>query len=460
MIGTQSLTSRLIVYCAAGSFLIFVLSPVLIILPASAILGGYRVFPTLEAWTTKRARELVLKSIRVDAAGEKYVEYTNELRAHVERNPGFQFAAFDAETNRALKGSSENLASYFRNLSDFEDFSFSFHLSSDANLRPRGNVRPGISPLGAFHIVVYGSDFHWDDILYQAINMRLDTNYLSLIVLGVTMAIVAIVAVAARCGLAPLRDLATTVSAIDINSLDRCLSIKGAPSEMIPFIDAVNGALERVREGVERHRRFTANSAHELRTPITIIRSRVETLDDSPLKQELSRDVLRMQTLVEQLLVLAQVKERGGAAPKIVDVRRIVLAVATDYAPIAIDNGKTIEFEAPPHPIMALGFQWAIECIVSNLVANAVRAEPLGGAIIVRVHEDAVVEVVDHGVGVAPQERSMVFEPFWRRREESSPGSGLGLSIVKQLVEETRGAISIEETSGGGATFKLSLPRG
>jgi signal transduction histidine kinase len=326
----------------------------------------------------------------------------------------------------------------------------------DADRRFRGSLRQESSSFGSFQILVYGSYFHWDDIIYQLIHSWPQLNNFTLDVSGVAIAIIAIAAVGVRRGLAPLRTLATTVASIDVDSLDQRLSTAGAPSETLPFIDAVNAALGRVHEGVARQRRFTANAAHELRSPITIIRSRVETLDESPTKQELSRDVLRMQTIVEQLLVLAKLKERSSAEFEIVDVRRVALAVATDYAPIAIDSGKMIEFEGPPHSVMARGFRWAIESILTNLIANALRAEPKSGTIVVRVGEAAIVEVIDHGAGVAPNERSMIFEQFWRR-DENSPGSGLGLTIAQELAHELGGSILVEDTPGGGATFKLSL---
>ena len=92
--------------------------------------------------------------------------------------------------------------------------------------------------------------------------------------------------------------------------------------------------------------------------------------------------------------------------------------------------------------------------IISNLIDNALRAEPAGGAVIVRVGSDATVAVIDHGEGIAESDRTLIFEPFWRKTE-ATPGSGLGLAIAKELVEALGGRIWIEETPGGGATFKL-----
>ncbi|MGD9658763.1 MAG: sensor histidine kinase, partial [Methylocystis sp.] len=99
-----------------------------------------------------------------------------------------------------------------------------------------------------------------------------------------------------------------------------------------------------------------------------------------------------------------------------------------------------------------------IESVITNLVENAIRAEPKGGTVIVRLKKGAIIEIVDHGIGIEEAERDMIFEPFWRK-DERSAGSGLGLSIVKELVQQLEGTISIHSTPGGGATFKFTLPR-
>jgi signal transduction histidine kinase len=91
---------------------------------------------------------------------------------------------------------------------------------------------------------------------------------------------------------------------------------------------------------------------------------------------------------------------------------------------------------------------------MTNLIENAVRAEPPGGTVIVRLSKDAAVEVVDHGEGVSIADRERIFEPFWRK-SENTPGTGLGLAITKELTTKLGGSIKLLETPGGGATFKV-----
>jgi signal transduction histidine kinase len=132
--------------------------------------------------------------------------------------------------------------------------------------------------------------------------------------------------------------------------------------------------------------------------------------------------------------------------------------MVADYAPLVIENHRNIEFESSGARLIVVGNRRAIECAVANLIDNALRAEPIGGSVIVRVEKGVKISVVDHGEGVPPAARELIFEPFWRG-SEASPGTGLGLAIVKELVDLHRGTISLEQTPGGGSTFVIILPQ-
>jgi signal transduction histidine kinase len=309
------------------------------------------------------------------------------------------------------------------------------------------------TPFGRFSIVVYGASFHWDDLLYLLYYFPTLLNLATYLLLFVALSFGAWIVV--RKSLEPLRRSAATVSQISLDSLDERLPADDAPSEIAPFIEAVNAAFRRVKEGVARQRRFIANSAHELRTPIAILRARLDALDDTPVKRDLKRDAQRVQTILEQLLVLAQLEERGRVAePPEADIGEIVLAATADFAPLALGAGRRIIFEPSPTRVAARAYPWAVECVVTNLLDNALRAEPAGGAVVVRVTPDGGVDVADHGEGVAAQCREQIFEPFWRKND-ATPGTGLGLAIARELMEKQGGRIWVEETPGGGATFKL-----
>ena len=452
----RSLSSRLVVYWVFFSMLAFFTIPATVLLPL-AWLGIDDVgYVRLEGHTVKRARRILLNALRQRPDGAAYVEMTDELRAYTARNPEFRYAAFDPATGVVFEGSSRDLVDYFAGeLSRLEFLGANFHILDDSNPKSRGSMRTVQTPFGRFGTIVYGAQFHWDDLLFWLYYYPTTANILAYLPLCATLSLVALIAV--RKNLKPLRASAAKVAEIDLNSLDQRVPTEGLPSEVVPFIDAVNAAFGRVDDGVARQRRFIANSAHELRTPIAILRTRAEKLDEAPIKHEIKRDVQRIQTILEQLLVLAQVEERGATAPMPeLDLAETVLAVTADYTPIALNNRRRIAFEAPSLPVTANGYKWAIESVVTNLIENAARAEPAGGMVLVRVSPDATVAVVDHGEGVAPAHREMIFEPFWRQ-SETTPGTGLGLAIAKELIERQAGRIWVEETPGGGATFKISL---
>jgi signal transduction histidine kinase len=180
---------------------------------------------------------------------------------------------------------------------------------------------------------------------------------------------------------------------------------------------------------------------------------------EDPLKIELQRDATRIRTILEQLLVLAQIEERGeGKAPPELDLGSALLAIVADLMPLAFQNNRQIEFDAPDAGISVLAYRWAVESVVTNLIENAMRVEPASGVVIVRLTPDAIVEIIDHGPGIALEDCDMIFEPFWRK-SDSTPGTGLGLAIAKELMEKQGGRLWAEETPGGGATFKLAFAR-
>jgi signal transduction histidine kinase len=257
-------------------------------------------------------------------------------------------------------------------------------------------------------------------------------------------------------GLRPVRRAAAAAAEVDLRSLDRRLPDAGVPGELLPFVTAINDLLARLEEGVKRQRLFTANAAHELRTPVAILRARLDGLPpDAPGRTDLLRDTQRITLLLDQLLAVARLDAREAALDEAIDLPAMVRALVADCAPLAIRAGRQIALSAEPvAPIR--GNQRALESAVANLIDNALRAEPPGGTVQVAVGPGARVDVADHGAGVAPDDRAAVFEPFWRK-DEASRGTGLGLAIVRDVARRHGGDVAVEDTPGGGATFRLDL---
>jgi signal transduction histidine kinase len=450
-----SLKARLILFWILGSLLVYFSTPATVQIPL-AFFWGQDHRQALEVWTTKHARDIVVDALQRNADGKLFIQSTERLRRHQERNPDFRFAVFDPASGALLPGSSEELAAYFKPLiGRVEVFGSLFHLSDDVNPNARGYVRTTLTSYGKLGTIVYGCNFHWDDVLYQLHAYVMAETLLTYLPLCALISIIGFFVV--RGSLDPLRIAAANIRRINIDTLNCRAPDDKLPSEIQPFVEEVNAAFQRVRDGVARQRRFTANSAHELRTPIAILSARLDKMADSPLKAELQRDAARIKTILEQLLVLAQIEERGEAKPASqIELRDVALQTIADLMPIAYQHGRRIDFDPPDEAVWVCAYRWAVESVLTNLIENALRAEPPGGLVIVRLSSGAIVEVVDHGAGIAPQDQEMIFEPFWRKCD-AKPGTGLGLAIARELMEKQGGRLWVEETPGGGATFKLAF---
>jgi signal transduction histidine kinase len=253
-----------------------------------------------------------------------------------------------------------------------------------------------------------------------------------------------------RRSLAGVSRIAQEAEQIDTNRRGRQLSEEHVPTEIAPLVRAVNDALRRLDEGYERQRRFIASAAHELRTPIAILRVKVDAADEAATRR-LGSDVERLGNLAEQLLDLQRLdSERKDEA---IDLVSLVRRVAGDLAPLLIASSHVIEVRIE-NAISIRGDAGAIERVVTNLVQNAI--EHGGRQVIVRVIRSGF-EVEDDGPGIPPEERERVFEPFHRLRPRSS-GTGLGLTLVQQVVDRHGGHVSILGAPGGGTIVRVEFP--
>lgn len=418
-------------------------------------LMGVEIFATsLDELSTIRAKKQVVDSLTPDAQGEIRIEPTTDLVEEMTRAPRMKFAAFKSLSREPLAGSSPELLVILRPLIEISPTHVHFVLPGDPSDIRAGLMEPMRTPFGRFHIAVYGQKFRLGDLYHAAEEeMRWLTAYLIMAILMSAGA----AWFAVRWGLKPLRIAAEQASRIDMNSLHQRLDAEDVSSEIRPLVDAINDALARLDAGVARQRRFAANAAHELRTPVTILGARLDAPEEASFKSDLKRDLRRMRNIVEQLLATARMGEQAANLNETIDLIALVRSAISDAALLAIRAGRQIALEAPSTSVLATGSRSALESVVANLIDNALRAEPKGGTIIVRIGEDATIEVVDHGSGVEKTDRDLIFEPFWRKND-STPGNGLGLAIAKELVDAHGGRIWVEDTPGGGATFKLSLP--
>jgi signal transduction histidine kinase len=243
---------------------------------------------------------------------------------------------------------------------------------------------------------------------------------------------------------------------INFNQHGTRLPLDTVPREVRGLVTAMNEALSRLDEGYERHRRFLADAAHELKTPIAILQTRVENLDPGPERTRLLTDTARLAAMAEQLLDLQRLSQ-SGADFQPVDLVPLAERVVADHAPLAISAGYDISLRAPELQQWVLGDRGAIERLLTNLVQNAVVHGGNEGTIEIEMAGHGAFEVHDSGPGIAPEHRERVFEPFYRIRPLDR-GAGLGLNLVREVVRQHGGSIAVLPSHLGGVCFRVQLP--
>ena len=242
------------------------------------------------------------------------------------------------------------------------------------------------------------------------------------------------------------------------------------PTEVRPFVVAINRLLARVAQSMDSQRRFVADAAHELRSPMTALSLQAERLaatDLSPTSRErfvpLSRGIERGRKLIDQLLSLAAAQSTSARVQTTLSVHELYRQVLEDLLPLAERKQIDIGVESPTDVQVQFNGMDLLT-LVKNLVDNAIRYTPPGGRIDLSVEKlpDAVLlQVKDTGPGIAAQEHMRVFDPFYRSLGSDEAGSGLGLSIVKAIADRTGARVALsfsDEVQQRGLCVSVWLP--
>ena len=332
---------------------------------------------------------------------------------------------------------------------------------------------------GQQHVVVLALPLIRQDLLLTQLRTLL-------LVLGVILVLACVLLgfIAIQRAFRPLAEVERTAAAIAAGDLSRRVPPAPPNTEVGRLTESLNTMLARIESAFHaqeasenRTRRFAADASHELRTPVTAIRGFAELYrqgavtepeDVTRVMQRIESEATRMGSLVEDLLLLARLDEQRPGRSEPVDLA--VLAGDAVHDAHAMDPARTIrlvglEETAGPGAAVVIGDENRLRQVVANLTANAIRHTPEGTPVEIavgRADGTAVLEVRDHGPGLAPQDAERVFERFYRvdasRRRGTGGGSGLGLSIVAAVVDSHGGRVGVRPTAGGGATFRLELP--
>jgi len=231
----------------------------------------------------------------------------------------------------------------------------------------------------------------------------------------------------------------------------------GMPKEVEPLVHAVNAALDRLEEGFRGQREFTADAAHELRTPLSILRTRIDTIADRELARSLREDIEGMSRLVNQLLEMAELETTVIGAGETADLTDVAAEIAGFLAPLALAQGRSVAVTGAAGPVLVAGNADTIGRAIRNLVENALAHTPAGTAVEIEVDAAGAVRIRDQGAGVPETDRGQIFRRFWRRDRRRPGSAGLGLSIVARIAELHGATIAVEDRAGGGAVFSLNF---
>jgi two-component system, OmpR family, sensor histidine kinase TctE len=271
-------------------------------------------------------------------------------------------------------------------------------------------------------------------------------------------------------GLAPL-DRARRAVALRSHRDRSPVPVDGMPGEVGPLLESINELLDRLDRVLTLQSRFISDAAHQLKTPITVLKTQFEVAlrEENPARMRQAVESLypgleRLSRLISQLLSLARNEPEAVRSLTLapVDLNALALEMATGWVPEALKHGIDLGFEGHAAPVMVRGDAVRLRELLDNLLDNAVRYSRKGGRVTVRVSAEPgpTVAVDDDGPGIPAPERERVFERFHRLLGSPQGGSGLGLAIAREIARLHGAEITLQDdTDGIGNTFSVSFPR-
>ena len=255
----------------------------------------------------------------------------------------------------------------------------------------------------------------------------------------------------------------------DLSAIDD----KSTPLEITPLVVAMNDLLARLSGNIESQRRFVADAAHQLKTPLAGLRTQAELALKSAPNQEIEHSLrkivvstVRATRLINQLLLMASAEHPDSIERRPIDLVALARQVCEDWVPAALEAGIDLGYEGPEEAAMILGQPILLTEALNNLVDNALRYVPTGGQVTIGVNTTTRrVELIvrDNGPGIAQSDQERIFDRFYRVLGSEAHGSGLGLAIVKEIAQRHHAQIKVEHARANslpaGAQFTITFDR-
>ncbi len=301
--------------------------------------------------------------------------------------------------------------------------------------------------------------FHTGNIIYDSV-LEEFVQDIAWIWIPFVVVLLIVNLVVARIGLTPLRTAARQAAAIGPGSVSMRLTESGLPADVHALVSAVNRGLDRLETAFDAQRRFIADAAHELRTPVAVLKAHMGILAKFDGHAELVEEINSLERLVNQLLDIARLDVLQVEDKDVANLADVATDVASHLAPAAINARRSIEVIAPDDPVRIRGAHDYLFRALRNVVENALRHTPEGTTVSILVEADPPsLKVADRGPGVDPEQRRAIFRRFWQGGRDQKGGAGLGLDIAARTVVAHGGTISVGDAPEGGAVFTMQFQR-
>lgn len=278
-----------------------------------------------------------------------------------------------------------------------------------------------------------------------------------LLPIGAAMILVGVVTL--RRGLRPLQRASAAAALVGPSRPGARLPVDDLPGEVKGLVHAVNDALSRLEQGLVVQRRFVAEAAHALRTPLAVLTARLDMLDELPGAEALRHDADRMARLVGQLLRIARLEGLPLEVTQRIDLHAVAVAAISGLVPLGLQKEVDIALDEAAAVPPVRGNHAALVLALTNLIENALAHAPAGTAVEVALTRGTIT-VLDRGPGIPVADRRRIFGRFERGSASPEGGAGLGLAIVSEIAAAHGGSIRATDRAGGGSAFVLDLPRG
>lgn len=317
-----------------------------------------------------------------------------------------------------------------------------------------------------------------------ALSIVLDVDAIERSILFDALGILLVVIVAGSCVAyflighytKPVQQLSAHMKEISPNTLSDSIEIEGGGEEIQELVKSFNQMTEQLDEAFAMQRRFSASAAHELRTPITVLRTKLDVFKKKKREQHEYDELVdtmetyidRLSSIITDLLEFAETSELGEAEDVFLD--SVVKTVVDDLESVAQNNMVNVQVDiqskaqSEAQTFIVKGNTNLLYRALYNLVENAIRYNNEEGAVNITLEtrgQEGVIIIADTGVGIAPEQRELVFEPFYRvnkSRSREFGGAGIGLSLVKTILKRHRASITVSENNPQGSVFTIRIP--